>query len=96
MKNIYSVIKGPVVTEKSTTQKDEENKVVFKVDRNANKVEIRNAVNKLFNVKVLDVNVSNVKGKKKRVGRIIGKRPDWKKAVVTIKPGDNIELFEGV
>lgn len=96
MRNIYGIIKGPVVTEKSTIQKDEENKVVFKVDRNANKVEIRNAVHKLFNVKVLDVNVLTVKGKKKRMGRFIGKKSDWKKAIVTLKPGESIELFEGV
>lgn len=96
MKDIYGVIRKPIVTEKSNIQKEDSNKVTFEVDRKANRIEIRNAVQKLFNVKVVDVNVMNFRGKKKRVGRVIGRRSDWKKAVVTLKPGDKVEFFEGV
>lgn len=96
MKNLYDVVRRPLITEKSSIQKDEVNQVTFEVARNTNKIEIKNAVQKLFNVKVLDVRTMNFKGKKKRVGRSMGKRPDWKKAVVTLNPGDNIEFFEGV
>lgn len=96
MKDIYGVIRRPIVTEKSNIQKEDFNKATFEVDRKANKIEIKNAVQKLFNVKVIEVNVMSFKGKKKRVGRAIGKKPDWKKAVVTVNPGDKIELFEGV
>jgi large subunit ribosomal protein L23 len=96
MKDIYGVIRKPIVTEKSNIQKEDSNKVTFEVDRKANRIEIRNAVQKLFNVKVVDVNVMNFRGKKKRVGRVIGRKSDWKKAVVTLKPGDKVEFFEGV
>ena len=96
MKDIYGVIRRPVVTEKSNIQKEESNKVTFEVDRKANKIEIKNAVQGLFNVKVVDVNIMNFRGKKKRVGRVMGRKSDWKKAVVTLKPGDKIEFFEGV
>ncbi len=96
MKNIYGIIRRPIVTEKGNIQKDEENKVTFEVDRNVNKVEIKYAVQRLFNVKVCAVNTMRMTGKKKRVGRIVGKKSDWKKAVVTLKQGDKIEFFEGV
>jgi large subunit ribosomal protein L23 len=96
MKDIYGVIRKPIVTEKSNIQKEDSNKVTFEVDRKANRIEIRNAVQRLFNVKVVDVNVMNFRGKKKRVGRVIGRKSDWKKAVVTLKPGDKVEFFEGV
>jgi large subunit ribosomal protein L23 len=95
MRDIYQVIKKPLVTEKATLLKEKDNKVAFVVDRAANKAEIKEAVERLLKVKVLKVHVSNMKGKKRRVGRNIGKRPDWKKAVVTLKPGDRIEFFEG-
>ena len=96
MKDMYGVIRRPVVTEKSSIQKEDSSKVTFEVDRRANKIEIKNAVQRLFNVKVVDVNIMNFNGKKKRLGRSIGRRPDWKKAVVTLKQGEIIEFFEGV
>lgn len=93
---LYKIIKKALVTEKSTIAKDEANKYFFEVDRRANKIEISNAVEKLFKVKVLDVAVMNVPGKKKRQGKIMGEKPSWKKAVVTLAPGSRIEVFEGV
>ncbi|RLA82799.1 MAG: 50S ribosomal protein L23 [Deltaproteobacteria bacterium] len=95
MKDIYSVIIRPVITEKATLQKERENKVTFVVAKDANKAEIKEAVEKLFNVKVLKVNVMNVRGKRRRFRWIEGKRPDWKKAIVTLSPADRIEFFEG-
>ncbi len=95
MKNLYQVIKRPIITEKSTAQVAE-NKYTFEVDRRASKNEIGQAVEKLFGVTVLDVQTANVRGKETRSGRrrTVSKRSDWKKAVVTIKEGDKIELFE--
>jgi large subunit ribosomal protein L23 len=71
------------------------NQVVFEVDRRANKIEIREAVEKIFDVRVLQVRTSSFKGKTRRLGRVMGKRPDWKKAYVTLAPGENVEFFEG-
>jgi large subunit ribosomal protein L23 len=96
MKNIYQVIKQPLITEKANILKEKENKVSFVVDRGANKAEIKEAVERLLKVKVLEVHVSNMKGKPRRIGRNMGKRSDWKKAVVTLRPGEHIEFFEGV
>lgn len=96
MKEIYGCIRRSVITEKSNLQKETSNKVTFEVDRRANKIEIKQAVQRLFNVKVVDVNIMNFEGKKKRLGRITGKKSDWKKAVVTLKQGEKIEFFEGV
>jgi len=96
MKEIYGCIRRPIVTEKSNLIKDAANKVVFVVDKHANKVEIKYAVQQLFNVTVQEVNVMNFLGKSKRTGRIIGKKQDWKKAIVTLKKGDKIEFFESV
>ena len=96
MKDIYRIVRRPIVTEKSSIIKDEAGKVTFEVDRRANKVEIKQAVQKLFNVTVLDVHIMNYSGKNKRLGRSMGKRPDWKKAILTLKSGDSIEFFEGV
>ena len=95
MKDIYGVIKRPLITEKANILKEQKNKVAFVVDRGANKAEIKEAVERLLKVKVIKVNCSNMKGKPRRLGRTIGKRPDWKKAVVTLKPGDRIDFFEG-
>jgi large subunit ribosomal protein L23 len=95
MKNVYQVIKGPLVTEKTTNLKAEQNKVAFKVDRKANKHEIKTAIEQIFKVKVTDVRTMIVRGKKKRYGRRFGQRPDWKKAIVTLKQGDTIDFFEG-
>lgn len=93
--NIYQVLKRPLITEKSTEEKDKSNKLFFEVDRRSNKIEIKQAVQKIFKVDVLEVSTVNVKGKPKRVGRYLTKRPDWKKAIVTIKPGQRVEFFEG-
>lgn len=97
MKDIYQILKGPLVTEKSTTQRAESNKVAFWVDLNVNKKDIKEAVEKMFNVKVLDVNTMRVPGKTKRTGklRIISKGTTRKKAYITLKQGDKIALFEG-
>lgn len=95
MKNLYDVIKKPILTEKTTIQKEEANKITFEVDRKANKIEIKQSVEKIFKVKVFDVNTMTVRGKLKRVGRFSGKRPDWKKAVVTLKPGEQVPFLEG-
>ena len=95
MKEMHDILYRPLITEKSTTQKDKHGKITFAVSRKANKIEIRQAVEKVFKVKVLDVQTMNVSGKKKRLGRIEGRTSDWKKAVVTLAPGDHIEFFEG-
>jgi large subunit ribosomal protein L23 len=95
MKESQKIIRRPLVTEKSTRQKEEGRQYVFEVDPEANKIEIQHAVEQLFKVKVLHVRTSNALGKLKRVGRKYGKRPDWKKAIVTLKEGDRIGFFEG-
>lgn len=92
----YEIIRGPVVTEKTTLQKEVSNQVTLRVDRQANRLEIKDAVEKNFNTKVKQVRTIQVKGKVKRRGRIIGKRKDWKKAIVTLMPGQRIDFFEGV
>jgi large subunit ribosomal protein L23 len=84
------------MTEKSMRLKDERNVITFQVVPDANKVEIRQAVESIFNVKVSAVRTSTVEGKLKRMGRHAGRRPSWKKAVVTLQPGHKIELVEGV
>jgi large subunit ribosomal protein L23 len=95
MKEPQKIIRRPLVTEKSTRQKDEGHQYVFEVARNANKIEIQSAVELLFKVKVNNVRTLNVLGKMKRLGRKFGKRPDWKKAIVTLREGDRIDFFEG-
>ncbi len=92
----YDILRGPVVTEKTTLQKELHNQVTFKVDKRANRVEIKDAVEKNFNTRVKQVRTVQVKGKVKQRGRIIGKRSDWKKAIVTLMPGQRIDFFEGV
>lgn len=93
---MYQIIKRPLITEKSTLAREESSKYLFEVDRRANKIEIGQAVEKLFKVKVLEVRVMNVQGKSKRVGKHIGRTQDWKKAIVKLVPGNKIEIFEGV
>ena len=95
MKEAQKIIVRPLITEKSTQQKEGNNQYVFEVHRDANKIEIQSAVERLFKVKVSQVRTSNVLGKVKRVGKKYGKRQDWKKATVTLKEGDRIEFFEG-
>ncbi|MBC2709716.1 MAG: 50S ribosomal protein L23 [Desulfosarcina sp.] len=94
--NQYDIIKRPVITEKTNIQKEENNQVSFEVDKRANRVEITRAVEKIFSVKVDRTRTVHVKGKIKRRGRILGKRKDWKKAIVTLMPGERIDFFEGV
>ncbi|HDH88049.1 MAG: 50S ribosomal protein L23 [Deltaproteobacteria bacterium] len=94
--DFYQIIKKPLITEKATKQKEQANQLTFEVDRRANKILVRNAVENIFKVKVLSVTVTNVKGKKRTVGRNVGRKPDWKKAIVRLAPGENIEFFEGV
>lgn len=91
----YDIIRRPVITEKTNIQKDEANQVTFEVDPRANRIEVKRAVEMIFNVKVADTRTMNVSGKVKRRGRILGKRRNWKKAIVTLMPGERIEFFEG-
>jgi large subunit ribosomal protein L23 len=93
-KVLYGIVGRPIVTEKTTVQRDQDNKVVFRVSQDANKVQIRQAVEKLFGVRVLKVNTSRMPSKPKRVGRISGRRAGFKKAVVTLAEGDSIEFYE--
>ena len=92
IRNVHDVLIKPLVTEKSMLLM-EENKYCFMVDKKANKIEIRNAVESLFKVKVLDVTTRIIKGKMRRMGRTQGKRPDTKRAIVTLAAGDKIEIF---
>jgi len=109
MRSPEQIIRRPLLTEKGTLLKDTggnpqgdldpeavKPQLLFEVAKDANKVEIRHAIEKLWNVNVLAVRTVIVRGKEKRVGRFVGKRSNWKKAVVTIAPGQNIEFFEGV
>jgi large subunit ribosomal protein L23 len=89
------IIVRPIVTEKISVLQESENKVAFVVDRNANKIEIRKAVEDKFNVKVKKVATVNMNGKLKRMGRFVGKRSNWKKAIVTLQEGFQIDFFEG-
>lgn len=95
-KSPYQVLKQPVITEKSQLQRDDLNQVVFEVHRDANKIDIAQAVEEIFNVKVLKVNTQRVKGKPKRIGRHLGRRPDWKKATVTLAEDDTIDFYSEV
>ena len=95
MRNIHEIIVRPVVTEKST-ELVERNAYTFVVANDANKIEIGHAVERQFGVKVKDVRTMRYRGKERRVGRNIGRRAAWKKAIVTLREGDTIEIFEGV
>jgi large subunit ribosomal protein L23 len=92
----HDIIKRPLVTEKTNKQKESTGQVTFEVDRSANRIEIQRAVENVFKVRVSAVRTMNVKGKVKRRGRIVGKRRNWKKAMVTLMPGERIDFFEGV
>lgn len=89
---LASILKAPIVSEKSSNAADLNNQFVFKVQNSATKLQIKNAVELMFNVKVESVRVLNVKGKIKRFGRTLGKRSDWKKAYVKLQSGYTIEL----
>jgi len=93
--NEYEIILRPLITEKSSHLKDTGNQYVFEVQRNANKIEIKKAIEKLFKVKVASVRIVLMEGKKRRLGKFSGKRPDWKKAVIKLNPKDKITIFEG-
>jgi large subunit ribosomal protein L23 len=94
--NAHDVIRRPLVTEKSNIGREEQNLVTFAVDPRANKHEIRRAVEQLFDVRVVDVRTMRMPRKTRRVGRFVGHKPAWKKAIVKLAPGQAIEFFEGV
>jgi len=93
--NRFDIIKRPLDTEKLDRMRDRENKFAFEIDLKANKTEVKQAIEQLFKVKVLDIKTHIVRGKFRRIGRNEGRRPNWKKAIVTLKEGDAISLFEG-
>lgn len=95
--NANQIIRRPLVTEKSTILREDGNVIAFEVDANANKIEVKKAVEELFKVKVEEVRLFNVRGKMKRMGRWVGKRRDWRKAYVRLKAGEKApEFVEGV
>jgi len=95
MKNLYEVIRRPLITEKTTALKETQRSLCFEVHKDASKPEIKKAVESLFGVKVADVRVADVHGNVKRQGRYVGRRADWKKAYVVLKPGEKmIEFFD--
>jgi large subunit ribosomal protein L23 len=96
LKTAREIVLRPLITEKGSQLKMASNQYLFQVAKEANKIQIKNAVEEIWNVRVTDVRTIHLRGKKKRMGRFEGRRPDWKKAVVTLKQGETIELFEGV
>ncbi|HID94548.1 MAG TPA: 50S ribosomal protein L23 [Candidatus Latescibacteria bacterium] len=94
--DLRRIIRRPVVTEKAMVLRDSENKYIFEVEKRANKIQIKKAVEAIFNVSVEEVRTVSVHGKPKRLGRFQGRRSDWKKAIVTLKEGSRIEFFEEV
>jgi large subunit ribosomal protein L23 len=96
MARSYEILIRPLVTEKSTLLQEKNNDYVFEVSGNANRIEIKNEIEKVFpKVKVQGIRTLHVRGKKKRVGRNMGRRSNWKKAIVTLREDDHIEFFEG-
>ena len=93
--NRYDIIKRPLDTEKLDRIRDRENKFAFEIDMKANKTEVKQAIEQLFKVKVVDVKTAIVRGKFRRIGKSEGQKSNWKKAIVTLKEGDAISLFEG-
>jgi large subunit ribosomal protein L23 len=91
----HEIIKRPLITEKTNIQKEVSNQLTFEVDRRANRIEIKRAIETAFKVRVAKIQTMQVRGKVKRRGRIVGKRRDWKKAIVTLMPGERIDFFEG-
>lgn len=94
--DLRQIIQRPLITEKTTIEREFTNVVTFRVDVRANKMQIKEAVESLFDVKVVEVRTSRVRGKPRRQGRFQGYKPSWKKARVKLREGDNIEFFEGV
>jgi large subunit ribosomal protein L23 len=96
MKDFYSIIKKPLFTEKGAALKESDNKILVEVSRDANKIEICKALEEIFSVKVEKVAIINTHGKLKRFGRSFGRRPDRKKAIITLKKGEKLDFIEGV
>ena len=92
----HEIIIRPLITEKTSIQKEMFNQLTFEVDRRANRIEVKRAIETIFKVRVAGVKTMQVTGKIKQRGRITGKRRDWKKAIVTLLPGERIDFFEGV
>lgn len=95
MKSPHEVIQAPLISEKGTLLSESANQVLFKVRPDANKIEIKRAVETLFKVKVEQVRIARYLGKVRRIGRSMGRRSDWKKAYVTLREGDKIDFFGG-
>ena len=95
MPTIHRTIVRPLITEKSSAAYQDRGEYTFQVHPDATKPQIRSAIEQLFGVKVTGVWTSNVRGKEKRMGKTVGHRPNWKKAIVTLRDGDTIEIFEG-
>ncbi len=95
MMDLYDIIRVPRITEKGARLKEKNNVLTFEVKVDANKLQVRKAIEGIFKVKVADVTTVKTAGKKKRVGARLGRRSDWKKAYVTLKPGEKIDIFEG-
>jgi len=96
MKDVRSIVRKVLITEKGTVLRETRNQYFFEVARAANKIEIKHAIESIFGVKVDDVRTMQLRGKVKRQGRWVGRRNDWKKAIVTLKPDQKIELFEQI
>ena len=96
MSDIHQIIQRPIITERSTIEREERNIVTFEVDPRASKPQIKEAVERLFAVSVLDVRTARIRGKNRRMGRNVGRKPLWKKARVRLAEGQSIEFFEGV
>ena len=92
---VQDVVKRPLITEKAERNREANRQYAFEVHRDATKIQVKQAVEKLFNVHLLAVRTAIARGKNKRVGKNVGRRPNWKKAFVTLKEGDTIALFEG-
>jgi large subunit ribosomal protein L23 len=95
MKGVQDIIQAPLISEKGSLVTETANQVLFKVRPDANKIEVKSAVEALFKVKVVKVRITRYLGKLRRVGRSMGRRPQWKKAYVTLKEGDRIDFFGG-
>jgi len=91
----HLILLKPLLTEKSTALREAHHKICFVIHPQANKIEVKRAVEEVLKVKVEDVNILNVSGKIKRTGRFVGKKSDWKKAIITLKEGEKLDIFEG-
>ena len=94
VKNLREVIRRPLITERATQLQEANGKYSFEVDRRANKIDVKRAVETMFDVQVIKVNTTSVRGKVKRLGRFVGRRSNWKKAIVTLVAGQSIDIFE--